>query len=149
MHDIVRIGMIDTFIGRRTATPKYLGEKLTMEAFVAINAATIPPKEVVFEQHLIAKFKILSFQDPDKVADGLSYIWAEQDKWQAVANAMAIDAKSCRTRLRLIVDRRNSIVHEADTDITTGLKHPISKADCEGAMTFLEELGEKIVGLVA
>jgi hypothetical protein len=149
MHDIVRIGMVDTFIGRRPATQKYLAEKITMEAFNSINTATIPPREHFYEQHLVAKFKIHSFQDPDKVADALSYIWTEQNKWQAIGAAMTMDANTVKTRLRLIVDRRNFIVHEADTDITTGLKRPITPADCNLALTFLENCGEKIVELVA
>jgi hypothetical protein len=149
IHDLVRIGMVDTFIGTRTQTPKYSAEKMSMEAYNLISAATIPPKEYYFEQHIVSKLKLIAYQDPDKVADGLSYIWDEQNKWQAIAAAMTMDGPSVRTKLRLIINRRNFIVHEADIDPATGLKRPITKADCESTISFLESCGEKIVGLVA
>src|ERR1700678_396105 len=77
IHDIVKIGIMDIFIGKRQATPKFLSEKITMEVLNAMSVATIPPKEFYFEQHIVSKLKIIAFQDPDKVADGLSFVWNE------------------------------------------------------------------------
>lgn len=149
IHDLVRIGMVDIFIGKRPATAKYLAERISMGAYNSMSTATIPPKEFYFEQQIVGMLKVVSYQDPDKVVDGLSYIWDEQHKWQKIAAAMAMDARIVKTELRLIIDRRNFIVHEADIDSATGRKRLISKTDCELAILFLENCGEKIVGLVA
>jgi hypothetical protein len=78
----------------------------------------------------------------------LSYIWDEKHKWQKIGAAMAIKEEQARTQLKLIVDRRNKIAHEADVDITSGGKFAISKSDCESTVLFIEKCGEEIVKLV-
>lgn len=149
IHDIVRIGMIGIFTGIRTPTTKYLCEKISLSAYATLSAATIPPKEFYFEQEIIAKFRFVSFQSPENIADGLSYIWEEKHKWQKIAAAMAMDEDEIRTQLRLVIDRRNKIVHEADVDIASGAKFGVTKTDCEAIVPFLERCGEEIVKLVA
>jgi cellulose biosynthesis protein BcsQ len=114
-----------------------------------LSSATIPPREYYFEQEIISKLGIFAFQAPDKIADGLSYIWSEKHKWQKIAAAMAITEDQAKKQLKLIVDRRNKIAHEADVDIVSGGKFAISKPDCESTILFIERCGEEIVKLVA
>lgn len=149
IHDLVRIGTVDIFIGKRSVTNKYLNESISLAAYNSLSAATMPPKEYFFEQHIVNKLKRVSYQDPDNVADGLSYIWNEPHKWNKIAASMGLNETTVRTQLRLIVDRRNAIVHEADIDLATGQKFPISKTDSDATVVFLESCGEKIVQLVA
>jgi hypothetical protein len=149
VHDIIRIGMLQIFIGARPATGKYLSERISMSAYANLSSATIPPKEYYFEQEIISKLGIVAYQSPDNIADGLSYIWDEKHKWQKIAAAMAMKEEQARTQLKLIVDRRNKIAHEADVDITSGGKFAISKADCESTVLFIEKCGEEILKLVA
>ena len=148
IHDLVRIGMVQIFVGMRPATSKYLTERISMSAYANLTSATIPPKEYYFEQEIISKLGIVAYQSPDNIADGLSYIWDEKHKWQRIAAAMAITENQARTQLKLIVDRRNKIAHEADVDITSGGKFAISKSDCEPTVLFIERCGEEIVKLV-
>jgi len=148
IHDIVRIGMIQIFTGKRPATSKYLSERISMSAYSTLNSATIPPKEYYFEQEIISKLRIVAYQSPENIADGLSYIWDEKHKWQKIAAAIAMKEDQARTQLKLIVDRRNKIAHEADVDITSGGKFSISKSDCESSVLFIEKSGEEIVKLV-
>lgn len=149
LHDLVRIGMVAIFTGTRPPTSKYLTEKISMSAYGMLSAATIPPKEYYFEQEVIAKLRIIAYQSPENVADGLSYIWDEKHKWQRIAAVMSMSEEAVKTQLRLIIDRRNKIVHEADVDIATGGKFMISKNDCETTTSFIEKCGEEIVKLVA
>ena len=116
IHDLVRIGMVNIYAGRRPLTPKYHAENISIELHGVLASATIPPGEYLFEQAMIRKLKIMAFQDPDKVADGLSLVWNESQKWQKIALAMGIDVDSAKTKLKLIVGRRNAIVREADMD---------------------------------
>ena len=148
MHDLVRIGMIEIFMGSRVGTSKYDAEPISMQAHAEIVNATIPPKEHFFEQALVRKFKTVSFQDPVKVADGLSYIWNESQKWQKIALSMGMTDGTVRTQLKLIVDRRNAIVHEADIDPLTGAKNPITKAESDNSLAFLEKCGDAIYAAV-
>jgi hypothetical protein len=148
IHDLVRIGMLEIFTGKRPETPKYLSESIPLAKYNEMSVATIPPKEYIFAQFVVNKLKTISYQDPKNVSDGLSYIWIEDHKWRCVALAMGLDQHSVTTRLRLIVDRRNYIVHEADIDPSTDLKRPILKSDVEATISFLENCGKTIVGLV-
>ncbi len=61
---------------------------------------------------------------------------------------MVMDAQTAKTTLKLIANRRNTIVHEADIDPSTNLKYLISKFDCQSTTDFLCKCGEKIVSLV-
>jgi hypothetical protein len=82
------------------------------------------------------------------VAKGLSYIWNEPQKWQKIASNMAMDTETVKTELKLIVDQRNRIVHEADINPLTNQKYSITKSDCQSATNFLKKAGEAIYVLI-
>ena len=75
IHDIIRIGMLEIFNNIRVPTPKYLAESISILTYNELISATIPPKEYIFEQAIFKKLKTFSYQEPGKVAEGLSYIW--------------------------------------------------------------------------
>lgn len=149
IHDLIRLGMVETYTGKRAPTPKYLAEPITLSIAQQLATALTPPPEVVFEQAIQSKLKTLSFQDPDKVADGLSYIWAESQKWRRIASGIGIPEATVRTTLRLIAVRRNAIVHEADMDPITCSKLPITKGESDDVVSFLIKVGNEICRLVA
>lgn len=148
IHDIIRLGMVAAFVGSRPATPSYRAEIISIDLHNALVAASIPPAEILFDQEVVRKLRTLSFQDPNKIAEGLSLIWPESHKWQAIANRMGISDRDARTTLKLISIRRNAIVHEADTDPFTGARTPISTAEANDISEFLEKCGNAIVNLV-
>jgi hypothetical protein len=148
IHELVRIGMVATFMGSRVASPKYHAESISIQFHGMLLAATLPPKEILFEQEIARKLKSMSFQDPTKVADGLSYIWDEKDKWTKIASAMGWPVEDAKTKLKLIVGRRNAIVHESDCDPLSNIKSPITRAECNGVTDFIELCGNSIGSLV-
>ena len=148
IHDLVRIGMVEIFTGRRPATAKYLTEAISLQIHSELATASFPPKEYIFEKNIFSKLKIISFQDPEKLAGGLSYIWSEGHKWQKIAGKMGLTDEVARTTLKLIADRRNAVVHEADIDPVTNMKLEITKQECEDISNFLHRCGNEIVNLV-
>ncbi len=148
IHDLVRIGMVETYKGNRPATVKYLNESISLKIHADLVAKSLPPKEHIFEQSLYQKFKAISYQHPEKVAEGLSYVWNESHKWLKIAEKMGLSDSAARTTLKLIADRRNAIVHEADIDPVNNLKLAISKLECEEITNFLHKCGNEIVELV-
>jgi len=148
IHDVVRMGIMEIFLCTRPPTPKYLAETMSTQTYNDLISATIPPKEYIFEQAIIKKLKIVSYQDPDKVSEGLSYIWEEKQKWKKIAAKMMMDDSTAKKTLKLIASRRNSIVHEADIDPSTNLKYSISKSECQSITEFLYQCGEAIVDLL-
>src|SRR5579862_3851877 len=148
MHDLIRIGMVAAFVGTRPPTVKYFGESITIELHGALVSATVPPKEYVFEQEVVKKLRVMSFQDPVKVAEGLSFIWDEKHKWQKISGVMGQDADDVRKQLKLISVRRNAIVHESDIDPFSNTKTSITRVECAEVTDFLSECGNAIGGLV-
>jgi hypothetical protein len=148
MHDIIRVGMVEIFSGKRTPTKKYLSEGISMIDYMQLTSAipgAIPPKEYLYEQMVFKKLKTISYQDPRNIADGLSHIWDEAHKWQTIAAGLGMDEEDVRKRMKLIVDRRNSIVHEADIDPSVGIKYSINQKEADAVTSFIERCGEEIV----
>jgi hypothetical protein len=149
MHDLIRIGMCQTFSGTRSGTAKYHNESISIQLHSALVSATVPPKELLFEGAIVAKLGHLSFQHPDKIADGLSLIWPETQKWEKIGTAMGQTGHFASTQMKLIATRRNAIVHESDMDPLSNLKTPISRAECETITNFMAACGNAIADLVA
>jgi hypothetical protein len=147
LHDIIRIGILQIFQGTKTATPKYLSEQMPFDTYIQLVNTSTPPPEFVFEKFILQKLKTMSFQTPDKVAEGLSFIWDEKYKWSKISKQLAMDEKTVKTTLKLIADRRNCIVHEADMDPMTHQKYPISKKECDDVTDFLLNTGKAIATL--
>lgn len=146
IHDIVRIGMVDEFSGHRVRTSKYNTFQLSMNTFSAISSSPSPTVE--FENEVVHKNSYLAFQDPDRIADALAYIWDVPNKWDIISSNMKtlISAKDLRTKLKNIIVRRNQIVHEGDCQFTTMSlsQQPICVSDTEDVIRFITELVEAI-----
>lgn len=148
MHDLIRIGMVKTFENKRVSTSKYLNEVIAIQYLSDLSAEAIPPPSVRFEEIIRDKLSKLSFQDPVKVAEGLSYIWNESQKWQKIAFGLGLTDEDAKRKLKLIVTRRNAIVHEADLDPITGKKQAIKRDEAVDVSAFLHSLGNHICTLV-
>lgn len=148
MHDLIRIGMVQIFLGTRASTPKYLAEAIDMQTHQAIKSATLPPPAFVFEQAVVRKLSRFSFQDPAKVAEGLSLVWEEKQKWERIGAVLGKSAKDAQTELKLIAQRRNAIVHESDMDPVTHAKTGITSQDANDTTRFLEACGRAIYSLM-
>ena len=147
MHDLIRIGMVKIFENQRTPTSKYLSEAISIKHLPELTVGATPPPAVSFEEIVRGKLSSLSFQDPQKVADGLSFIWAEDQKWYQIAQGLAMTDKDAKRKLRLIVTRRNAIVHEADLDPVTNQKQSITPIEATDISDFILALGNRIFDL--
>lgn len=146
VHDIVRIGMLEIFEGRRNPTAKYKSFRIDLNNFNSIIESPTPVIE--FEKEVIRQHSFLAFQYPDKIADALSYIWNEQNKWDVICSNMATDISSAnlKTKLKNIITRRNQIVHEGDCFSANSPLHqqPISILDTDDVNKFISELANAI-----
>ena len=148
MHDLIRIGMVKIFENQRPSTSKYLSETIAIQHLPSLLVSAVPPPPVRFEEIVREKLSKLSFQDPTKVADGLSYIWNEPQRWQQIALGLGMSDDEAKRKLRLIITRRNAIVHEADLDPVTSQKQSITRAEATDIADFLRALGDRICDLV-
>lgn len=143
IHELVKMGMLQAFAGNRTRTSKFNTFSISLETcnkIQQLNQFT----QYFFEQEIIFKHKHLAFQEPDKIADALSFIWEEKQKWQKIASSFKMSDDDLKKKLKSIVSRRNQIVHEADIDLQTNSRNPIDKTDVKEAVEFILKLGESL-----
>lgn len=146
IHDIVAAGMVEQYLKKRPTTPKFDTFQLSMNVISNISASLAP--EIEFRNEVVRKNSYLAFQDPDKIADALSFIWNEPNKWTVISQKMAttIDAPTLKTKLKNIVLRRNQIVHGGDC-LQTSIplfQQQITHADTVAVIQFITELVDAI-----
>jgi hypothetical protein len=136
VHELVAQNMVGTFEGRRPPSPGYLRFQLTNETVQRIrNAASATDASAAFDLEVRERLRILSFQQPDKIADGVR-LFSAVELWDSVAahvsasSGVSVDAKSIKNELSLVVRRRNQLAHEGDLQPgSQGVPWPISQAD--------------------
>lgn len=141
VHDIVRIGMVDEFLGRKSKTSKFNSFRITLSTSLDIIASDYPELEI--EQEIIKQHSFLAFQDPDKIADALSFIWDEPHKWKVISQTMnnPISEADLKIKLKNIVLRRNQIVHQGDCPFAPApMQQDISREDVLNVIEFVKEL---------
>lgn len=148
MHDLIRIGMVEIFLGIRPTTGKYQNEGISIQYLSQLMPGSTPPPGIRFEEIVREKLSTLSFQDPKKIADGLSFIWNENQKWLQIALGLGMTDEVARRDQKLIATRRNAIVHEADLNPVTNTKQAVTRAEAKQSSDFLLALGNRICDLV-
>lgn len=148
LHELIKVGIKDIFFGNRKATKKYSNESIPISVMTSIYNKDLFSASIEFEQAIYGKLKVLSFQNFQKIADGLSFIWDEGQKWQKLADKLSSSDEEIKQRLSLIVSRRNAIVHEADLDPVSLNKQDIKDEDIIENINFLEKLGNAICDYV-
>ncbi len=160
IHELVKKGMIEVFNGSRTKTKKFSSFGISLETLMKIREVStieMPQSQEEtaiywFEREIFLKHKTLSFQDPDKIADALSYIWSEEHKWQKIhlkiiqpiGTLQVMTEKDIKTYLKNIVARRNQIVHEADINIQNSSKEIMDADEANNIVQFIDALGKGI-----
>jgi hypothetical protein len=125
------------FASSDTLTPKLMSDVISFSNAFELRRANAVDAIIIFRSILSNCIKYKSFQHPDKVSDGLSYIWAEKHKWQFIATQMGSTTDQVKAKLENIVDRRNSIAHNADYDEARQGKIPINVNDTREVVQFV------------
>ena len=151
IHDIVTDGLVEQYINKKPHTPKFDTFQLCMKTIINIQSAPVP--EIAFRNEVIRKNSYLSFQDPDKIADALSFIWNVPNKWDVISRNMAtpISSSDLKIKLKNIVVRRNQIVHEGDC-LSTNIpmaQQQITASDTQDVIQFITELVDAIDASIA
>jgi hypothetical protein len=144
IHEITAKGMIEIYNGHRAPTDAFRRYKTTADLLIGSSAGN----SSAFEVEIRERHSYLSFQQPDKIADAIRNIYSDA-LWKNVAAKLSATEEDVKKHLRLIVDRRNKIAHEADSDPSyPGQRWPITKMIADDALTFIESVVEAIYYLV-
>lgn len=146
IHDLVRAGMIEVWAKRRPATPAFSRFQISLEA--ADTLANGMDRSAWLESVVRERHGYLSFQQPDRIQDALR-LFSSSDVWQAIGSRIGVGAGHVKQRLKLLVDRRNKIVHEADLDPSyPSSRWPIDEVLVSEAIEFISVVCETIHDVV-
>lgn len=149
VHELVAQQMLAIFEGKRPASPGYQRFQVSAETIDRIRAAAMPSDaSAAFDLEVRDKLSYLTFQDPEKIADGVR-LFSPIELWNEVALKLGATpatkiakAKSLKKELSLVVRRRNNIAHEGDLQpLPPREPWSISQSD----LKFVADLIEKVV----
>lgn len=145
VHELVTVKMLDIFLGTRPTTNAFSKFKLTSETMQRIKRAKSESEQTsAFELEVRQQFSILTFQDPEKIADAIRLI-SDVELWNEIAIKLGATsanrsdvAKQHKKTLSLIVNRRNKIAHEGDLQpLVPRVVWPIDKKDVKDTSDFI------------
>ncbi|SRR5712692_4990779 len=142
IHDVVRVGMTRCFSAVGGEPNAYLnfGVSLGLAKRIAAEASE-PVRLALVEEEIRRLHGFRTFQNAENISQALALIGVKSI-WDKVGISLSIRPSDVRTRLDIIVDRRNRIAHESDVDPTMGIgmKYPIDHPMVQQAVNFLEQM---------
>jgi hypothetical protein len=139
VHEEVRARMLEIQGGRLPRVPAFERFRISLQS---VQQALSTSGVVWLESEILEQHRLLTFQHPDKVADAFRLV-STVEFWNAVGSVLGRPASDVKRTLLLIVDRRNKIAHEADTDPTPPRsRYPISITIVTESLNFLERIAE-------
>lgn len=151
MHELIAQKMVDTFSGTRPVAAGFLRFALPSDVLMRVKTSSAADQVSAFDLEVRNKLSILSYQDPEKIADGVRLI-SDLELWRSIAATDGLHpsrvqeaAKGLKLQLSAIITRRNKIAHEGD--LKPGIPReawPISPTDVEQVEIFLLKLVRRI-----
>lgn len=148
VHELVAQRMLAIFEGRFPKTAAYSAFRIPTETLDRIRSSTVPSDtSAAFDFEVRKQLGLLTFQDPEKIADGVrlcsnAELWlCVAEKLGATAQPKVAEAKAIKRTLAAIVQRRNKIAHEGD--LQPGIPRtpwPISQPDLTTVSSFVEKI---------
>lgn len=140
IHEITALGMVEVFEGKRPIPDSFSKFKVSVGA-IPLNSGQ---QSSWFLNEVRERHSFLSFQQPDKIADALR-LFTTVKLWARVSESLATPEASIKAQIKLIVDRRNKIAHEADIDPTyPDARWPIDEEDVKASIDFIDRVVEAV-----
>jgi len=146
VHEIARIGMLEVYHGNRPETLAFLRFDISLEsARLGIAAST---SDDWLDNEIRTRHSWRSFQRADKIADAIRLV-SDVKLWEEVANHLGKTSQDVKKQLKLIVDRRDKIAHEADMDPSfPGSRWSIDETLVDDAVNFIEQIAETMYNIL-
>jgi hypothetical protein len=146
IHEIVRIGIIQSFERNRSQTKSFLFFQCGLNSVIAFSQN---PKSIDWlDNEIRIHHGWKSFEHPDNIAQAISLI-SDEKLWDRVGQSLSDSPANIKEKLRLIVDRRNKIAHEADIDPTNPpSRWPIDEQMVNETIEFVENVVKVIFNIV-
>jgi hypothetical protein len=144
IHEEVRSRMILTQLGSHPRAKAFDRFKVSL---ASVEGALGRDGVGWLEQEIREQHGYLSFQHPDKVADAIRLV-SDVQLWPEIGRHLGRPPEDVKRELKLVVDRRNKIAHEADTDPTPPrARYPINSGQVTRSIDFLDNLSDSVVAV--
>ena len=141
IHEITRVGMVESYEGRRIRTNAFNNFSVTLGS-VTLNSGEMGTSWL--EEEIRKRHSFVAFQQPDKIADAIR-LFSDVKLWESVSKNISRDRNDLTIHLKVLIGRRNKIAHEADIDPSfPGARWPIDVDMVEEAIDFVSTLGKSI-----
>lgn len=148
IHDILRIGLVEMFSGVRPVSHSAQQYMMSFNAFKAIlDASTEEEKKELWDNEIRRINSKDTYQSPQSIEYAMS-ILGIGNLWSNISTSMGLNAVDIKTKLALIIRRRNQIAHESDINSVTSTQIPINKSDVDDVTGFMDSLVHAIYGLL-
>ena len=139
VHEKVREGMFEALEGTRARTSAFDSFEVAMSLVLQVKGD--PANDDWLDDAITKRHGHRPFLKTEDIA-GAIRLTSEVQLWNEVANHLGYDsAQTLKTDIKLIVDRRNKIAHEADLDPTQpGSRWPISHDLASDAVDLVESV---------
>lgn len=127
----------EKFSDGKPQTQRLLNEAAKIQDVYQIIQLNGTSGVIDFRSLLSRSISYITFQSPESVADGLSFIWTEKDKWRILSAYLGMKPKAGRRLLGNIVSRRNLIAHNADYDDFCASPRDVNRGDAIKTRMFL------------
>lgn len=150
IHDIVRVGMTHTFNSSSNKSKAYLNFGVSLAFMENILRSTdIVDRPTLFDQEIRRLHGYKTFQTSQNISEALSFLGVKA-VWDTVGTKLGQSPADVKTKLDIIVDRRNRIAHESDIDPTGGIgtRYPIDFTTVKEAVGFIAAIAHCIQQIV-
>ena len=146
IHELVRLGMLEAYRGKRPRTQRFLKFKVSLEN--ALTGIADNEQEEWIDSEIRTRNGYRTFQNPEKISEAIQLI-SDVSLWVNVSQRMGRAPEEVKEELHNIVNRRNQIVHEADM-IPSPFEErwPIDRMLVSNAVDMLEKIAEEIYNAV-
>lgn len=147
-HDVVRIGLIEMFVGNRPVSNGAKNYLVSYNALKAIlDANSIIDKQLLLNNEIRRINSKDAFQSPQSIEYVMS-ILGIQNIWNKISPTIGMRAVDIKDQLAIIVRRRNQIAHESDINPATSCQIPISKSDVDNMTSFMDRIVNAVYQLL-
>ncbi|UWQ21286.1 hypothetical protein [Jannaschia sp. W003] len=147
--DLILEKGVESLFSDAPTTKKLRNESVSLSVAMALPTASPASRVQSIRSALGEIVRYRTFQKPDDIADGLSYVWEEKHKWQRIAGELNVDAADLRRKVLEIMARRDLIVHSMDYDLALGRRLSVSKNDAQANIQLIKSLVATIEKLVS
>lgn len=146
-HNVVKIGLLQIFNGSRPIG-KAASYPIELLDVISINRENDSYRKQLLLENAIMK---ISSKDSYQSAASIEYavgLLGIKGIWTKLSPLMGIPAEDIKNKISLIVRRRNQIAHESDINPATMLRYPITKADADDVVDFLDKFVNSVYNLL-